>query len=86
LLYVAKRDGDFRIASFPLSSGSEILLSDGPDDQSPSFAPNGMQILYAAIQNGRSVLAGVSRDGHLRQTLSILNGEIREPTWGPFTR
>ena len=27
--------------------------------RSPSFAPNGMQVLYAAIQNGRSVLAGV---------------------------
>ncbi|AEE68493.1 TolB-like translocation protein [Bordetella pertussis] len=86
LLYVARRDGAFRIASLNLSSGSETLLTDGRDDQSPSFAPNGMQVLYAAIQNGRSVLAGVSSDGRVRQTLSVLNGEIREPTWGPFTR
>ncbi|MCH3719513.1 hypothetical protein LZB68_10570, partial [Campylobacter lari] len=82
----ARRDGAFRIASLNLSSGSENLLTDGRDDQSPSFAPNGMQVLYAAIQNGRSVLAGVSSDGRVRQTLSVLNGEIREPTWGPFTR
>lgn len=86
LLYVSKRDGAFRIASLQLASGNETLLTDGRDDQSPSFAPNGMQILYAAIQNGRSVLAGVSSDGRVRQTLSVLNGEIREPTWGPFTR
>lgn len=86
LLYVAKRDGAFRIASLNLSSGNEILLTDGRDDESPSFAPNGMQVLYAAVQNGRSVLAGVSSDGRVRQTLSVLNGEIREPTWGPFTR
>ncbi|APX78960.1 Tol-Pal system beta propeller repeat protein TolB [Achromobacter insolitus] len=86
LLYVARRDGAFRIASLNLSSGAETLLTDGRDDQSPSFAPNGMQVLYAAIQNGRSVLAGVSSDGRVRQTLSVLNGEIREPTWGPFTR
>ncbi|OWT73388.1 MULTISPECIES: Tol-Pal system beta propeller repeat protein TolB [unclassified Achromobacter] len=86
LLYVARRDGAFRIASLNLSSGSETLLTDGRDDQSPSFAPNGMQVLYAAIQGGRSVLAGVSSDGRVRQTLSVLNGEIREPTWGPFTR
>ena len=86
LLYVARRDGAFRIASLNLSSGSESLITDGRDDQSPSFAPNGMQVLYAAIQNGRSVLAGVSSDGRVRQTLSVLNGEIREPTWGPFTR
>lgn len=85
LLYVAKRDGAFRIASLNLATGNETLLTDGPDDQSPSFAPNGMQVLYAAVQGGRSVLAGVSSDGRVRQTLSVLNGEIREPTWGPFT-
>jgi len=86
LLYVSRRDGSFRIAALNLSSGSENLLTDGPDDQSPSFAPNGMQVLYAAVQNGRSVLAGVSSDGRVRQTLSVLNGEVREPTWGPFNQ
>ncbi|MDQ2141316.1 Tol-Pal system beta propeller repeat protein TolB [Alcaligenaceae bacterium C4P045] len=86
LLYVARRDGAFKIASLNLASGTETLLTDGRDDQSPSFAPNGMQVLYAASQGGRGVLAGVSSDGRVRQTLSVLNGEIREPTWGPFTR
>jgi TolB protein len=86
LLYVAQRDHAFRIASLNLASGAETLLTDGRDDQSPSFAPNGMQVLYASTQGGRGVLAGVSSDGRVRQTLSVLNGEIREPTWGPFTR
>jgi TolB protein len=86
LLYVARRDGAFRIASLNLSSGTETLLTPGNDDQSPSFAPNGMQVLYAAIQGGRNVLAVVSSDGRVRQTLSVLNGQINEPTWGPFTR
>jgi len=84
LLTVTRRDGAYRIASLNLSTGSETLLTEGSDDQSPSFAPNGMQVLYAAVQGGRSVLAGVSSDGRVRQTLSVLNGEIREPTWGPF--
>ncbi|ANN68382.1 Tol-Pal system beta propeller repeat protein TolB [Bordetella bronchialis] len=86
LVYVARRDGAFRIASLNLSSGTETLLTNGNDDQSPSFAPNGMQVLYAAIQGGRNVLAVVSSDGRVRQTLSVLNGQINEPTWGPFTR
>ena len=85
LLTVTRRDGSYRVASLDLASGSESLLTPGRDDQSPSFAPNGMQVLYAALQGGRSVLAGVSSDGRVRQTLSALNGEIREPTWGPFT-
>jgi TolB protein len=86
LVYVARRDGAFRIASLDLASGSENLLTGGPDDQSPSFAPNGMQVLYAAIQGGRGVLAVVSSDGRVRSTLSSLSGQISEPTWGPFTR
>ncbi|MBV6306066.1 Tol-Pal system beta propeller repeat protein TolB [Candidimonas humi] len=85
LVYVTRRGGAFRIALQNMSSGSEQLLTNGPDDQSPSFAPNGMQILYSSIQGGRSVLAVVSTDGRVRQTLSALNGKVREPTWGPFT-
>ena len=86
LLTVTRRDGSYKIASLNLTNGSETILTEGRDDQSPSFAPNGMQVLYAAVQGGRNVLAAVSSDGRVRQTLSVLNGEIREPTWGPFTQ
>lgn len=85
LVYVTKRDGAFRIALQDMAAGSEQLLTNGSDDQSPSFAPNGMQVLYSSVQGGRSVLAVTSVDGRVRQTLSALNGKVREPTWGPFT-
>jgi TolB protein len=85
LVYVSRQDGSYRIALQSLASGSPTLLTAGPDDESPSFAPNGMQILYSSIQGGRSVLAVVSVDGRVRQTLSALNGKVQEPTWGPFT-
>jgi TolB protein len=68
-----------------MGSGGEQLLTSGPDDESPSFAPNGMQILYSSVQGGRSVLSVISVDGRVRNTLSALNGKVREPTWGPFT-
>lgn len=84
LVYVTRRNGAFRIASLDTKSGSEQLLTAGPDDQSPSFAPNGMQVLYSSVQGGRSVLAVTSIDGRVKQTLSALNGKVREPTWGPF--
>lgn len=85
LVYVTRRNGAFRVAIQNMGSGSEQLLTAGPDDESPSFAPNGMQILYSSVQGGRSVLAVTSVDGRVRQTLSALNGKVREPTWGPFT-
>jgi len=83
LVYLTRRDGDFRIAILDLRSGAEQLLTPGPDDESPSFAPNGMQVLYSTVQGGRSVLAVTSIDGRTRQTLLTLNGKVREPTWGP---
>jgi len=85
LVYVTRRNGAFRIAVQNMASGAEQLLTAGPDDQSPSFAPNGMQILYSSVQGGQSVLAVTSVDGRVRQTLSSLNGKVREPTWGPFS-
>ncbi len=85
LLYISRRDGAFRVTTQSLSSGSVQSITDGPDDQSPSYAPNGMQVLYSAVQNGRSVLAVTSIDGRVHQTLSVLNGKVSEPAWGPFT-
>jgi len=86
LVYVARRDGAYRIGLQNMSTGAEQLLTAGPDDESPSFAPNGMQILYGSVQGGRGVLAVVSTDGRVRQTLSALDGKVREPTWGPYTK
>ncbi len=85
LVYVTRRDGAFRVAILNLNTQQEELITNGPDDQSPSFAPNGQQILYSTVQGGKSVLAVTSVDGRVRQTLSALNGTVREPTWGPFT-
>lgn len=86
LVYVTRRDGAYSIALQNMRTDAQQVLTNGPDDQSPSFAPNGMQILHSSVQNGRSVLAVVSTDGRVRQTLSTLDGKVREPTWGPFTR
>src|SRR5699024_8791222 len=85
LVYVTRRDGAFRIALLNLHSDAEHLLTDVADDQSPIFAPSGTQIVYSAVEGGRSVLAVTSVDGRVRQTLSALNGKVREPVWGPFT-
>jgi len=84
LAYITRRDNAYRVALQNLRTADEQLLTNGPDDQSPSFAPNGMQILYSSIRDGRSVLSVVSSDGRVRQTLSTLDGVVREPTWGPF--
>lgn len=77
----------YRIALLDRSfggSGRWQTLSPGNLDESPSFAPNGSMILYAAREGGRGVLYAVSADGRVRQRLVLAEGDVREPAWSPF--
>ena len=76
----------YRIAMLDRSLGSArwSTLSPGSLDESPSFAPNGSMILYAAREGRRGVLYAVSADARVRQRLVLADGDVREPAWGPF--
>lgn len=77
---------NYRIAIMDRSLGSDRwdTLSPGSLDESPSFAPNGSMIIYAAREGRRGVLYAVSADGRVRQRLVLADGDVREPSWGPF--
>ncbi|HZX80035.1 MAG TPA: Tol-Pal system beta propeller repeat protein TolB [Lysobacter sp.] len=76
----------YRIAMMDSSLGAPrwTTLSPGSLDESPSFAPNGAMLLYAAREGQRGVLYAVSADGRVRQRLVLAEGDVREPAWGPF--
>jgi len=84
LAYIARVEGQFRLAIMDLASRQTQLLTEGPRDESPSFAPNGHMLLYATDVAGRGVLAAVSSDGRVQQRLTVQTADIREPAWGPF--
>jgi TolB protein len=84
LAMVARDGGGYRIAIQDLASGQLRVLSRGSLDESPSFAPNGAQLIYAGRERGQGVLAMVSIDGQVTQRLKSDQGEVREPVWGPF--
>ena len=86
LALVHGESGRYRIAVLDLESGSLRVLTDGRQDESPSFAPNGSMIIYATDEGSREVLAAVSVDGRFRQRLSLQAGNVREPSWSPFER
>lgn len=81
-----KRDGGrFNIAVQDIASRQVQVLTQGGNDESPSFAPNGRMILYASGQGGHGILAAVSSDGRVKQRLSsAIGGDVREPAWGPL--
>ena len=44
--FVSGRDGSFRIWLKQIDSGSETVLTSGPDDSSPRFSPDGAWVLF----------------------------------------
>jgi TolB protein len=84
LAMVHGESGHYRIAVLDLGSGTLRVLTDGRQDESPSFSPNGSIIIYATGEGNREVLAAVSVDGRFRQRLSLQAGNVREPSWSPF--
>lgn len=87
LAYVTRTSGQFQVATQSLETqGQEITLTDTVKDESPSFSPNGRMILYATEIGGRGVLATVSKDGLVKQRISVTAADAREPAWGPFAK
>lgn len=86
MAYISRDSGRFQVTLMDLASKQTQILTDTSRDESPSFAPNGRIIVYATEVGGRGVLATVSSDGRVKQRLSVQAADIREPSWGPFSK
>jgi TolB protein len=86
LAMVTLDSGNYRVAVQDLSSGTVRVLSKGHLDESPSFAPNGSTLIYSEREGSHGVLATVSVDGLTGLRLKSEQGEVREPSWGPFAQ
>jgi TolB protein len=78
--------GNYRIAVLDLDSRDLLVVSEGRQDESPSFAPNSDSLIYATRQGRYGKLETVSADGLVRQRLASTQGDVREPVWSPFPR
>ena len=86
MAYIARTGGAFKLNVMDLASGTSTAITDTSDDESPSFAPNSKLIVYATRQGGREALMTTTVDGKIKARLAGQGGDLREPTWGPFTR
>jgi TolB protein len=85
LSFVTQQDGAYRIAVMDLKGRGDVqVLTRGRFDVSPSYAPNGEEIIYASRNHDRGVLALVSADGRVQEQLVASEGEVQEPVWSPF--
>ena len=76
----------FHIGLLDLFTNDFKVLTHTKLDESPTFAPNGEMILYAMNKHGKGELAVVDIDGKASTTLSVKDGEVREPAWGPYLK
>ncbi len=83
LAYVTREGNAYRIGVQDMAGNARVLTR-GTLDESPSFAPNGMTLIYAGRQNGQGALETVSVDGQVTQRLRSDRGQVREPAWGPY--
>ena len=81
-----RRDGRFLVGIKELAGGNETLLTDGGQEESPSFAPNGLWVMYSTRAGGGEYLMAVTTDGRIKQRLTSSAGDIREPAWGPYPK
>ncbi len=80
------QDNDYRIAVLNRATGQTQIVTPGFLDESPSFSPNGVMILYASHEADTDILAAVSTDGRVRQRLILTDVDVREPAWSPYNR
>ncbi len=84
-LAMVHESGGYRVAVMDLKTRGLRVVTGGPLDESPTFAPNGQALIYARTAGGRVELATVSVDGRVKTSLRQ-RGEVREPAWSPFGR
>lgn len=78
-------EGRYRIGVLDLETRYLNLITDGPLDESPCFAPNGAVVMYATQSGNSAELATISLDGRVRTRLRH-SGDVREPAWSPLSR
>lgn len=87
MVMVHRNDDNFHIAVQNLKTGVlQVLTTETQLDESPSVAPNGSMVVYAASMGDRSILAAVSLDGEVKFRLPSKYGDVREPAWSPLMK
>ncbi len=79
---VHRENGSLKIALLDLATGNMTMLTNGPTDVSPSFAPNGAMILYSTGSGDKRRLATVSVDGQVHEELTGAAAALSQPVWG----
>lgn len=84
IIVLHSANGLFNVGMQNLASGRFKVLTRSIDAQSPSIAPNGQMVLFAALYGRQGMLGMVGTNDQVQLQLPGRNGNVREPAWSPF--
>jgi TolB protein len=84
IAYSSKRDGRFHICVYDPSNGEDKqLTSENADDEDPSWAPDGVHIVFSRTEAYHSNLYVLDTMGGAPLRLTTIPGEWTSPAWSP---
>ncbi len=83
LAMISRSTGGFFISVLDLKRDEFEVISSSFLDESPAFAPNGVMLIYSAVNRvtNREELIISTVDGQSRHVLKSLDGDVRDPVW-----
>ena len=84
IVLITNQGNGYKVGLYSTKDRTIRELTQTKQDESPSFAPNGDVIMYATQKGGQNVLATVSTNGQVQQTMNFEGDSIREPAWASF--
>jgi TolB protein len=84
IAYVSKRDGKYHICVYdPAKNEDKQLTSEAADDEDPSWAPDGIHIVFSRTVAYHSDLYVLDTMGGAPLRLTTIQGEWTSPAWSP---
>lgn len=78
-----RQSGDFRVGVMKPDGSEEHLLTAGPMDEGPTWAPNGRVLMFSRGGTGASRLWSVDVTGRVQQAVPYPNA-ASQPAWSPL--
>jgi Caspase domain/WD40-like Beta Propeller Repeat len=85
LAYTVKRESGSSIEVINVETNSLVSSKSINNQDKVSFSPDSQYLIYKSVFNGKETLVTSKLDGDGEYPLSLMAGEVSQPSWGPWS-